>query len=1025
MLGRTPAAIASPFTLASGARALFPSATALSSSAAWRGDGGRRPAGGGPASGGPSSRARAAVALGLLAATGASAVSSAESARPPIAPRRPHIVKIGKVDGEDRGPDVFDPPIEIVDDFFWLRDDKREDKEVLAHLAAENTFTDARTAHLDAFRQALYKELLSHVKETDDTVRVATGRQRATQTQAQSTRTHARTHAYTRATSSSRSPTRAWPAASFLLCTSDSPFPLSGAQVPYPVGKYDYYTRTIEGLAYVLHCRRPRGSKGEEQLLLDENALAKVHPDHCDVGAVEPSPSGQLLGWSVDGKGYETYSIYFKKVGAETPLPDVLEETSGEMVWGGDDRTVYYTKFDEAHRPCSVWKHTLGKRSRARAAVRAHSRPVACCSGLVCAEQEERRRRCASSPASASASGRANRRDGAAQRGCAHALPRAHATARSRPPRLCAQLTLDWSARPPVGTPQSSDAELFAEPDGLFYVSIDKSRDGRLLLVNAHSTETSEVHLLELTDAAGVPRAESDPAAALRVLQPRQFKLRYSVSHRHGSLFITTNLGDAHNQQVMVAPLATPGAAHWTPLADTQGVPVLPHDASRTIGHATCFENHLVVKGREDGLTQVWVLAMAGKGPAVREWHRVAWPEAAYECGLGPNEEFATQALRLHFSSPVTPRRSLSYEMNTRAATVLKQQEVPLYDGALYATARRQIEARDGTLVPVTLLWRKDKVNVGSADAGAPAVPAPLHLYGYGSYGMCVEPSFSSRTLPLIDRGVVYAIAHVRGGSENGRYQWYEEAGKYLSKRNTFNDFVDVAAGLVATGWTRPEVMSCEGRSAGGLLMGNVLNQAPHLFRAAIAGVPFVDLVVTMCDPSIPLTTGEWEEWGNPNQPKCAWTSGATPRARYRPSRSRPRARVLPVCSRAALRARCDASRRVACSGSRGDARCVSSRRRHASRCEQVLRVHALLLADQPGAGAALPERPRHVGPARPARCVLGAGQVGPDPARQTDQRAGGRQGDPAQDGPERRPLLRERPVQVPARARLRLRVAS
>jgi len=170
--------------------------------------------------------------------------------------------------------------------------------------------------------------------------------------------------------------------------------------------------------------------------------------------------------------------------------------------------------------------------------------------------------------------------------------------------------------------------------------------------------------------------------------------------------------------------------------------------------------------------------------------------------------------------------------------------------------------------VPVTLFWRKDLVHVSEPDSGAPATPAPLHLYGYGSYGHSIEPAFSSRTLPLVDRGVVYAVAHVRGGSENGRWQWYEEGGKYLTKRNTFNDFVDVADALVRTGWTQPKCMSCEGRSAGGLLVGNVVNMAPHLFRAAIAGVPFVDLIVTMCDPSIPLTTGEWEEWGNPNEPK-------------------------------------------------------------------------------------------------------------------------------------------------------------
>lgn len=679
------------------------------------------------AAGAPAARARAAVALGVLAATGATAAAAAEGALPPVAPRRPHIVKIGRVEGEERGADAFDPPKEMSDDLFWLRDDKREDAEVLAHLAAENAYTEAQTSHLDRFRDSLYKELLSHVQETDDSA-------------------------------------------------------------PYPHGPFDYYTRTVEGLSYVLHCRRPKGAgkaSGKEAMLLDENELAKQHPDHCDVGAVEPSPSHELLGFSVDGKGYETYQIKFKRLGGggEHP-PDVLEETSGDLVWGGDDSSVYYTKFDEAHRPNSVWRHELG-------------------------------------------------------------------------------------------TPQAADTKLFEDPDGLFYVSLGKSRDGRLLLVQSHSSETSEVHLMEVTDAkgraldsaakGGQGGAPAGPAPALRVVQPRQDKLRYAVAHRNGYLFITTNEGECHNQKIVVAPLATPGMEHWRPLCDAQGGAVMAHEPSRTISYATCFQEHLVVGGREGGLTQVWVLDLAGPGPAVREWHRIAWPESAYECGLGPNEEFSTKQLRLGYSSPTTPRRALLYDMGpSRRSVVLKQTPVPNYDPALYATARRQLEARDGTLVPVTLLWRKDRVPVSQPESGAPAVPAPLHLYGYGSYGMSIEPSFSSRSLPLIDCGVVYAIAHVRGGSEMGRYQWYEESGKYLSKRNTFNDFVDVAGALVKSGWTTPAQMSCEGRSAGGLLVGNVLNQAPHLFRAAIAGVPFVDLITTMCDPSIPLTVGEWAEWGNP-----------------------------------------------------------------------------------------------------------------------------------------------------------------
>jgi len=705
------------------------------------------------------SRARAVVALGLAAATGMTATAAAEGSvpLPPVAPRRPHIVKVGKVEGEDRGKEAFDPPKEVVDELYWLRDDKRENPEVLAHLRAENAYAEAMTSHLQTFRARIYDELLSHVQETDDSAPYPYGPFECAPRAARAVEREARVGA--RGGADRRSALH----------------PLRGR----------YYTRTIEGLSYVIHCRKPKGaSKAREQVLLDENELAKQHPDHCDVGAVEVSPSHALIGYSLDGKGYETYSIHFKQLSAGgAHLPDVLEETSGDLVWGGDDRTVYYTKFDEAHRPNSVWRHALG-------------------------------------------------------------------------------------------TEQKDDVKLYEDTDGLFYVSLGKSRDGRLLLVQSHSSETSEVHLLELLSAKGKPidsAAHATAPSALRVVEPRQHKLRYSVAHRNDWLYITTNEGDCHNQKVVVAPLSSPGRVHWKPIADCKGLPVLPHDLSRTISHAAAFQDHVVLSGREAGLTQVWVLEMGGAGPCVGSWHRIEWPDAAYECGLGPNEEFASRSLRLAYSSPIKPRRAISYDMSTRRSTVLKETPVPNYDPALYATARREFWARDGTMVPVTLLWRKDKVKVALPESatGAPVEPAPVHLYGYGSYGMSVEPAFSSRVLPLIDRGIVYAIAHVRGGSENGRWQWYEENGKYLSKRNTFNDFVDVASALVGSGWTTPGQMSCEGRSAGGLLVGNVLNLAPQLFRAAIAGVPFVDLVVTMCDPSIPLTIGEWAEWGNPVRARC------------------------------------------------------------------------------------------------------------------------------------------------------------
>lgn len=660
--------------------------------------------------------ARVTAALGFLAATGMTAADADEGVpSPPVAARRPHVVRLGKVSGEYRGDEeaLLDPPRELVDALFWLRDDKRESEEVLEHLRKENAYTEAMTKHLEAFRERLYQELLSHLKETD-------------------------------------------------------------VSAAYGHGPFEYYTRTTEGLSYVCHCRRPRGAGTRaEQVVLDENEVAKSYPKHCDVGSVEVSPDHKLLAWSLDASGGETYTMHFKDLTTGEVLADTLEKTTGDVCWGADRRTVFYSTFDDVHRPCAVWRHTLG-------------------------------------------------------------------------------------------TSQAEDEKLYEDMDGLYYVSFDKSRDGRLLFVSSDSSETSEVHMLPLADSQGRPVEDGEGGAGkrLRVIHPREHKLRYGVDHRAGWLFITTNEGGATNEKIVVTPAAQPAKEHWQPLRASSGEPVLPHDARRTVAYATCFRDHVVVVGREEGLSQVWVLAMDGQTPAVRDVHRIEWPDAAYHCGLGPNMETSASTLRLRYSSPVTPPRALDYDMSSRTFRVVKAAAVPNYDASLYATARHEVEARDGTKVPVTLLWRTDKVPM---DGNVPASPQRVHLYGYGSYGMSMEPSFSSSALPLLDRGIVYVVAHVRGGSEMGRAQWYEDGGKFLAKRNTFLDFVDVATHLVDAGWTGPGRMSCEGRSAGGLLVGAVINMAPHLFVAALAGVPFVDLMVTMADPSIPLTEGEWEEWGNPN----------------------------------------------------------------------------------------------------------------------------------------------------------------
>jgi len=340
-------------------------------------------------------------------------------------------------------------------------------------------------------------------------------------------------------------------------------------------------------------------------------------------------------------------------------------------------------------------------------------------------------------------------------------------------------------------------------------------------------------------------------------VEPRAFGVLYSVDHTGGWFVVTTNADGAKNFQLLVAPLASPGRDNWRPLPTaSEGVEPFVYDPARMVGTTLCFEETIAVFGRQEGLTQLWLLQL--EGGALASWHRVQFPEAAFAVHPDTNKEYAADRLRVRYSSLVTPQCTLEYALRDRTFTTLKEKEVPGYDRSLYACVRTAAVARDGSEVPLSIVYRSDLRKQKSG-------PQPLFLYAYGSYGSCMEPSFVANRLPLLDRGVVYAVAHIRGGGEMGRH-WYEDQGKYLTKMNTFVDFCDCAEHLVRAGWCTADQLAIEGRSAGGLLMGAVLNLRPDLFKVALAGVPFVDLMATMCDPSIPLTVGEWEEWGNPNE---------------------------------------------------------------------------------------------------------------------------------------------------------------
>jgi oligopeptidase B len=602
---------------------------------------------------------------------------------------------------------------------------------VLAHLREENAHAERRTAHLEQLRKQLYTEHLSHIKETDDAA-------------------------------------------------------------PVIRGDFFYYTRTLKGKPYKLHCRKPRGTGGgdgprlpagptTEQLLLDENTVAEGR-SHCDIHSVTPSPDGLLLAYTVDFEGNEVYSVVVLDLATGEPLAGTAaggqlpQKVASTLCWGADNVSLFYLKQDATLRPYQLWVHMLPSKT--------------------------------------------------------------------------------GGASGSVGT----DTLLFEERDEQFWLGLGKSLSGRFIFADSASTETSEIHALDLHQVGA-------SAPAMEMVQPRRFGLRYEVEHDGGDGFIIlTNKDRALNNRLMSCSTAKgqTGEEHWAEL--------IPYDPARNIAEVVCFSSFLALAGREDGLTQLWLLERDGAGGSVvpSSLRRVTFDEELYEVDIGTNLVFDSPYLRYRYSSLTTPARDLDLDTRVPAQdgsdsrdTLIKEAAILNFDRMLYVCKRIHATASDKAQIPMSIVYRKDLYGSEelppAEDPGCtPApTPKPLHLYGYGSYGVCIDPAFDKSILPYLDRGMIFVIANIRGGGEMGRH-WYEEQGKYLQKRNTFSDFVACAEQLIDRGYTTPAMMSCEGRSAGGLLMGNVLNMRPDLFQVAVCGVPFVDLMVTMCDPSIPLTTNEW-----------------------------------------------------------------------------------------------------------------------------------------------------------------------
>lgn len=598
----------------------------------------------------------------------------------------------------------MNPPRLRDDPYFWLRDDDRKNEEVLAHLRLENEYGAKTTAAIDPLRKVLYEEHKGHLKETDD-----------------------------------------------------SP--------PYPYGQYFYYTRTVEGKSYTIHCRKNGSVDGDEQVLLDVNKIGEGK-SHCDVRGVKPSPDHGLLGYSADFTGNETYEATVLDIATGKVIESEVKGLAGSITWGADEKSFFYQTENEAKRPHKVWKHV-------------------------------------------------------------------------------------------VGTKQSEDVCLYTDDDELYYVGCGKTKSGKYLLIYSESSETCEWSYLDLESGNDT----------LHSFQPRQFGLRYYPDHHGDNFLIVTNKDGATEMCLMSTPVTATSVENWKM--------VLPHTEDRLIDDIELFKDFLVVSGRAAGLTQVWVMNIAGGQPDIASMKRLQFKDELYEIAVNVNKQYDTSTLRITYESPCSPWTWYDVDMSkpqgnadesAAALTTIKQKEVLNFNGELYTTKRAFATASDGAKIPISIVFRKDLFS-GSFDDGKAPHTVPMMLYGYGSYGICIDPGFDARILPYLDRGMAYAIAHVRGGGEMGRH-WYEKQGKYLNKRNTFTDFIACAEHLIDNGFTVPKQLAIEGRSAGGLLMGTVLNMRPDLFQVAVAGVPFVDVMNTMCDPSIPLTTGEWEEWGNPNEAK-------------------------------------------------------------------------------------------------------------------------------------------------------------
>ncbi len=576
------------------------------------------------------------------------------------------------------------------DNYAWMKDENWQavmrdpsllDKEIRAYLEAENAYTQSVLEPLDALKTQIFQEMKGRLKADD-------------------------------------------------------------ADVPAPDGDYAYYHRYRTGDQHGIYARRPITNDdidtgGEEEILLDADALAKENPGFFDLGSVVHSRDHKRLAYALDNKGSENYEIFLCDLASGQVESSGIKTSTGGVVWAADNATLFWTERDDNQRPYAVFRQNI---------------------------------------------------DGAEDK------------------------TL-----------------VYQESDPGFFVSVSETDARAFIEISAHNHTTTEIWLIP----AHAP--ENEPECFAK----RQSGREYSLHEQGGNFYILTNADGAVDFQIMKTPLDTPG--EWEPF--------IAHKPGSLILGMEAYTNHLVYLVRENALPRIVIIDMkTGKA------HDIAFDEEAFGLGLKGDQPYESRWMRFIYSSPTTPAQTFDYDMDSRERKLRKTQEIPSgHNSSDYKTERLHIQARDGETVPVTLLYKSD------LDL---TTRPPCLLYGYGSYGITIAAGFRTHILPLVDRGFVYAVAHIRGGMAKG-YQWYLD-GKLEKKTNTFNDYVDVGRALCQSGYTQRGKLFAHGGSAGGLLVGAALNQDPELWGGMIAAVPFVDVLNTMSDDTLPLTPPEWPEWGNP-----------------------------------------------------------------------------------------------------------------------------------------------------------------